>query len=67
MKHSAAKWGLATFFVVICLRIAQAQNSTDPLRSGFENPPNGARPRVMQSVLLCGAGRLSNRRSPIPA
>jgi hypothetical protein len=46
MKRSAPKLGLATFFVVICLCIAKAQNPTDPLRSGFENPPNSARPRV---------------------
>src|SRR5215469_3913246 len=30
-------------FALTCLR---AQNSSDPLKQGFENPPNGARPRV---------------------
>src|SRR5215472_11671343 len=30
-------------FALTCLR---AQNSSDSLKQGFENPPNGARPRV---------------------
>src|SRR5665213_3018110 len=46
MKHSAAKLAFATLSLVLCLCTAQAQNSGDPLRGGFDNPPNGARPRV---------------------
>ena len=32
--------------VLFLCNVATAQHSADPLRSGFENPPNGARPRV---------------------
>jgi hypothetical protein len=32
--------------MVFALGAVQAQNQPDPLKSGFENPPNGARPRV---------------------
>jgi len=46
MKHSAAKLAFASMSLVLCLCLAQAQNSSDPLKSGFQNPPNGARPRV---------------------
>ncbi len=33
-------------FVVFGTCACVAQNAADPLKSGFENPPNGARPRV---------------------
>src|SRR5579859_4193498 len=37
-------------FVALCLALGTAlavgQNTTDPLKSGFENPPEGAKPRV---------------------
>jgi len=33
-------------FLVLVATLAAAQNSTDPLKSGFENPPDGAKPRV---------------------
>ena len=46
MKRSATKLAFATLSLVLCLCTARAQNSADPLRSGFDNPPNGARPRV---------------------
>jgi len=38
-------WGVATL-LVLGWGAAIAQHSADPLRSGFEDPPNGARPRV---------------------
>lgn len=39
---------LIVSFVLTCLAgsAAWAQASTDPLKSGFQNPPNGAHPRV---------------------
>ncbi len=46
MKTFAAKSAFAVLSMIICLCTAQAQNAGDPLRSGFENPPNGAHPRV---------------------
>jgi len=45
MKHSA-KLAFAAISLVLCLCLAHAQNASDPLKSGFQNPPNGARPRV---------------------
>ncbi len=36
----------ASLLLILCLGVATAQKSADPLRSGFENPPDGARPRV---------------------
>ena len=38
-------WGIATL-LLLGWGAAIAQHSSDPLRSGFEDPPNGARPRV---------------------
>ena len=32
--------------LLLCISAVQAQNKPDPLKSGFENPPAGARPRV---------------------
>ena len=51
MKISAMKWIAASAALVLCVGVAQAQSApeaakADPLRSGFENPPEGARPRV---------------------
>jgi alpha-L-rhamnosidase len=37
---------LTTVVSILCLGIGTAQNSGDPLRSGFENPPESAKPRV---------------------
>src|SRR6185437_4203606 len=44
------RW-IRTIFVmgccgILCFGIATAQDSVDSLRSGFEHPPEGARPRV---------------------
>jgi hypothetical protein len=39
-------WAGVTMLLLLGAGTALAQMSTDPLRSGFENPPNGARPRV---------------------
>ena len=46
MKTSATKLALAVFLMAVCLCTAQTQKTADPLKSGFQNPPNGARPRV---------------------
>ena len=46
MRHFATKLAFATLSLVLCLFVAQAQDTSDPLKSGFENPPKGARPRV---------------------
>jgi hypothetical protein len=46
MKTFGAKLSLAVLSMTACLCITQAQNTADPLKSGFQNPPNGARPRV---------------------
>ncbi len=37
---------VTSMLTVLCLGVAVAQNSMDVLGNGFENPPNGARPRV---------------------
>ena len=37
---------IAASLAMIGLGTAQSQNQPDPLKSGFDNPPNGARPRV---------------------
>ena len=37
---------LTTTLGILCLGVAAAQTSTDALRSGFENPPESAKPRV---------------------
>ena len=36
----------AALCLALAATLAPAQNATDPLKSGFENPPEGARPRV---------------------
>lgn len=43
--RSVGRWVAVMFFAFIGLPLS-AQNSPDALRQGFENPPNGARPRV---------------------
>ena len=37
---------LTSVLAILCLSVAAAQTSTDALRSGFEKPPEGAKPRV---------------------
>jgi hypothetical protein len=37
---------LTSLLATVCLGIAVAQNAADSLRSGFENPPESAKPRV---------------------
>ena len=37
---------LTGVLAMMSLGVAAAQNTTDPLRSGFENPPESAKPRV---------------------
>jgi hypothetical protein len=45
--HSRSRNLLLTGILgMFCLGLAAAQNASDSLRSGFENPPEGARPRV---------------------
>jgi len=43
-------YGRKLIYAIIVLSVSVstviAQNNTDPLKNGFENPPNGARPRV---------------------
>ena len=34
------------FALLLAAGCVMAQNPSDPLQSGFENPPSGARPRV---------------------
>ena len=46
MKRTVAKLTLAFVSIVICLCTAPAQNTADPLKAGFADPPSGARPRV---------------------
>jgi hypothetical protein len=50
MRHPATNhaWKLIPMALVVVLNLglAWAQNSSDPLKSGFENPPESARPRV---------------------
>jgi hypothetical protein len=38
--------GVASFLLALCGAILCAQSANDSLRGGFENPPEGARPRV---------------------
>src|ERR1035441_2067021 len=42
----AKKLVFAIIVVLLGISTALAQNNPDPLKSGFENPPAGARPRV---------------------
>jgi hypothetical protein len=44
--HHASKLVEAAVMLLLGLSTAAAQSKTDPLKSGFENPPEGARPRV---------------------
>jgi len=46
MKLLGIKLITASLAAMLSFGAAQAQNQTDPLKSGFDNPPNGARPRV---------------------
>jgi hypothetical protein len=46
MKLPAMKLIAASLVLVFGLGAGVAQTNPDPLKSGFENPPNGARPRV---------------------
>jgi hypothetical protein len=46
MKTSGLKLISATLAILASLGAAQAQTQPDPLKSGFDDPPNGARPRV---------------------
>ncbi|MDE3188759.1 MAG: glycoside hydrolase [Acidobacteriota bacterium] len=46
MKHPAIKLIAASAALIACLGVAPAQNKPDSLKSGFENPPASARPRV---------------------
>ena len=49
-KDRALRWKIRTASCILVLAFgasgAFAQSAGDPLKSGFENPPNGARPRV---------------------
>ena len=47
MLHLCKRWlAIPTALMVLASGAAWGQGSADPLKSGFENPPNGARPRV---------------------
>jgi hypothetical protein len=46
MKLLGMKLITASVAMIFALGVALAQNQPDPLKDGFENPPNGARPRV---------------------
>ena len=46
MKYPAMKVILASALMVFGIGVAIAQSQPDALKSGFENPPEGARPRV---------------------
>ena len=47
MLHLCKRWlAIPTALMVLATGAAWGQGSADPLKSGFENPPNGARPRV---------------------
>jgi hypothetical protein len=46
MKTSAMKLTSATLTIMMGFGVALAQSQPDPLKSGFDDPPNGARPRV---------------------
>ena len=36
----------AVFLLAVAVSFGVAQTTSDPLKRGFENPPDGARPRV---------------------
>ncbi len=42
----ASKLMIAVMAPLLCAQIAAAQGKSDPLKGGFENPPESARPRV---------------------
>ena len=46
MKRPAIKLLVASLATIACLGVAPAQSQPDSLKSGFENPPESARPRV---------------------
>ena len=46
MKRSVMNLVTVSFVLVFCLSVVQAQNKPDPLKNGFQNPPESARPRV---------------------
>jgi hypothetical protein len=46
MKGSAMKLVTACFLLVFYFGVVQAQRKPDPLKDGFQNPPESARPRV---------------------
>lgn len=46
MKHLGTKLMTAGFMLALGLGLAAAQSAPDPLRSGFDNPPQSASPRV---------------------
>lgn len=46
MNSTAARLALAAILVAFVQTAAQAQGEPDKLKSGFENPPQSARPRV---------------------
>lgn len=46
MKFKSRNLLLTSLLALSCLGLGAAQNTADSLRSGFENPPEGAKPRV---------------------
>jgi len=46
MKHLGARWISVGLALVFGFGSAAGQNQTDPLKDGFENPPQSASPRV---------------------
>ena len=46
MKLPAMKLIMASCILVLGFGVSWAQSAPDPLKKGFENPPESARPRV---------------------
>ncbi len=46
MRLLGMKLITASLAMILGVGVVPAQNQPDPLKSGFDNPPNGARPRV---------------------
>ena len=46
MNLPVMKMARVSLGLTLCLAAASAQNQTDPLKSGFENPPQSAHPQV---------------------
>jgi len=46
MNRQALKSIASLLFLATAIAVAQAQTAPDPLENGFQNPPEGARPRV---------------------